>query len=924
MNTRVVYTVVLVLLIMQLQAQDAYVNESKYWFYRYRLLTEFLVNGENFCGEPSGVNIPCGSAYSEVTIDPDTYLPVKDENEESFDTRHNYGDGSSFLGYYIGVLATEHKLLKNNGAPQWQTDKVKQELYYAMKAFERLDKNAERLINSVKLNQYCDDNANGFFLRDDVPASFNDPIKARQLNNGFRYRDENGNRLNRQFTSNHGDRKNDPLEALGIEHAYVSVDQCADLMVGFSLVTKLMDNESWAGYPFKYWAREYTHRMVSYIKDNDFFIPIPGQDGKCTQHLNLEIPANENIAGAAVVNYFLSPLFQSMGPQTLIPPLLGFNASVAIPNRDCLVKHGGIETRGLAYPFAQAGNMIYNDKLGAYKKLSINPNFPTTYHNTITGLTKPLWTNLDYPVGKLFFEHSRALDGNGRLKPSSNDYNNAIIATFAAIGNSWETGFSPTKVLDQELTIPNLLPCWKDGGQEKVCGWWPFDNDCHYVDLPPYFGLCDLYLGRVQVHCYNMPSYIQTNAFYELTSTLYPTNSTWPPGLSALLSNAISLTPYCIPIYNATGYELVPRITYNTTGHALSKYADLYDLQLFPLLHRVLHNSEGDYSYNETGVRYRMNTAPCNGPHYKPFKDPHVNPNGLGGQGVEGWNNDNNFQKTISPTRRNETNASFPGLDYMLYYNLYSLIYGNSTTADGYRNQMNVNVENQAYPYIRAGFIVGSDLTKKKEIAYDELYAHNVLVNAGQSGTFFNGNVTYKAGERIKIENMVVKAGANFKAHIEKSIPCTEYNTARVVSETSTENSSSPKKPLTDEEYQEHVKNTLEKEIDNYKASVQQEQKKHYQSIESYLVSRPVTKSSHQLNVNAYPNPFTSDVTLSSLFQGLDQVEVMDAIGNQIFEKKLYGEKSVTIPTENFSVGVYYVKVYAQGNVEVKKIVKAK
>ncbi len=62
---------------IQLQAQDAYVNESKYWFYRYRLLTEFLVNGEHFCGEPSGFSIPCGSAYSEVIIDLNKYLKSK-------------------------------------------------------------------------------------------------------------------------------------------------------------------------------------------------------------------------------------------------------------------------------------------------------------------------------------------------------------------------------------------------------------------------------------------------------------------------------------------------------------------------------------------------------------------------------------------------------------------------------------------------------------------------------------------------------------------------------------------------------------------------------------------------------------------------------------------------------------------------------
>jgi hypothetical protein len=35
----------------QVQAQDPYKNEAKYWFYRYRLLTEFIVNGGDACGD---------------------------------------------------------------------------------------------------------------------------------------------------------------------------------------------------------------------------------------------------------------------------------------------------------------------------------------------------------------------------------------------------------------------------------------------------------------------------------------------------------------------------------------------------------------------------------------------------------------------------------------------------------------------------------------------------------------------------------------------------------------------------------------------------------------------------------------------------------------------------------------------------------
>jgi hypothetical protein len=144
----------LVLISFNLYAQDAYQNESKYWFYRYRLLTEFLVNGEDACGKGSGYSIPCGSAYSSVSAANGN--SATDENLLNFDTCLNFGDGSSFLGYYMAVLATEHKLMQNKGAAAWQLNRVRQELYYAMKAYERLDKNVENLIASVIVNQACD------------------------------------------------------------------------------------------------------------------------------------------------------------------------------------------------------------------------------------------------------------------------------------------------------------------------------------------------------------------------------------------------------------------------------------------------------------------------------------------------------------------------------------------------------------------------------------------------------------------------------------------------------------------------------------------------------------------------------------------------------------------------------------------------
>lgn len=85
-----------------------------------------------------------------------------------------WGDGTIALGFYLGVLATEHYLLSNptrfpgaDGGDPNQLARTRDELYYALAALERLDTTADAAFPPP-----CSATAaqNGFFLRDDVPA----------------------------------------------------------------------------------------------------------------------------------------------------------------------------------------------------------------------------------------------------------------------------------------------------------------------------------------------------------------------------------------------------------------------------------------------------------------------------------------------------------------------------------------------------------------------------------------------------------------------------------------------------------------------------------------------------------------------------------------------------------------------------------
>ena len=131
---------------------------AKYWFYRWRLRNDFMVMGE-------------GPGQSLVA-------------EQRNPNRNEYikwSDAMIMHGYYLTMLALEHKILEDKG--RWEDLKNNErELYYAIKAFERVDYNSETFYSSdgdkddedifrLGDNTLAPD-VNGYFHRDDVPPDF--------------------------------------------------------------------------------------------------------------------------------------------------------------------------------------------------------------------------------------------------------------------------------------------------------------------------------------------------------------------------------------------------------------------------------------------------------------------------------------------------------------------------------------------------------------------------------------------------------------------------------------------------------------------------------------------------------------------------------------------------------------------------------
>ncbi len=143
------------LALTNVSAQNVEQNLDKYWQYRHKLVTQYML-----IGDQQGYSLP--ASYINPGLE-----------------RMKWSDNTIWLGWYIGMLATEYHLLHNaryEGYNDGDTARIAEnlnELYYALKAIIRLDSTAE---TSFTWNASCGipNVRNGFFIRDDVPASYTD------------------------------------------------------------------------------------------------------------------------------------------------------------------------------------------------------------------------------------------------------------------------------------------------------------------------------------------------------------------------------------------------------------------------------------------------------------------------------------------------------------------------------------------------------------------------------------------------------------------------------------------------------------------------------------------------------------------------------------------------------------------------------
>ncbi len=310
-------TLVLVLIFSgTLLSQGDLTNMKKYWFYRHRLLNDFMVKGD------------CQGCSQAL-------------NERAFNTGTDgkWGDNTINLANYISILATEYELLSQQSQP---TDSTIEELYFALKAFNRLDSDAEVSLPPHTRSKdvatvVSGGNLNGFFIRDDIYRNF--LLDHPKLANGVT--------SSRQITAIQSDFIDPNPRWKEMSH-----DQVWHLMMGFALIRKYIPpGLSWQG---------------KSLNNLDF---------------NTDIwQEAENIMGR-IINRIKNDGWVIYNPNTGLRVLRG------------------PEVRELSYGAAEAACYVKNGNT------SLDPGFPVhtcnDYHDGITYSTADLWMDFGHGYGTL-------------------------------------------------------------------------------------------------------------------------------------------------------------------------------------------------------------------------------------------------------------------------------------------------------------------------------------------------------------------------------------------------------------------------------------------------------------------------------------------------------------------------------------------
>jgi hypothetical protein len=244
------------------RAQNLEDNLAKYWLYRNFYKKQFIVVGDN-----AGESIPFAAYYPNEDL---SYQGTWNHQLECYPIPSGMGalttgDATLQIGIYLGILATEYALLKKAG---YATTGTEQEIYFAIKAFERIDLAAEEYFGNPEANDAS------FFLRDDIPYGFTKDEQGAYFIPSYLATNPNDTLI-------HVVKGDFTCANLSEERKYPGVtsqDQVAHLSVGFTLLQRYLNEEAeYQGVPLKAYGRTVYRRMYDAFKANGFVAGKPVQ-----------------------------------------------------------------------------------------------------------------------------------------------------------------------------------------------------------------------------------------------------------------------------------------------------------------------------------------------------------------------------------------------------------------------------------------------------------------------------------------------------------------------------------------------------------------------------------------------------------------------------------------------------------------------
>ncbi len=431
-------------------AQTDQQNLEKYWKFRNTFREQFIKIGPN-----DGESLPAGSIKPCACVD-DLY-PSEDKTEwgvTCYGEMH-WGDGMIRHGHYLGLLATEYRLLKNSGG---DVTGVLNELFYALNVINRLDLKAES--EQAKFyNLTLNGELNGFFIREDVGQDFglnwkDEPTSIRGTNSVLYYNQRASGGIPNGSTVFGNSYQNVP-----------SNDQVSSLMVGLSLIHKLVDSvfvqppNSKIGFNIVLETAAIVDRLVRFAADHNWQLidvngwPVGNGGGDMLLMAYPLIKASQRITGLKPTSYDLSFTRKIIPYNWLQHCITGYGSNDKISQSDAC-REMGILQKSQRRKFNSKKNkdIINNMNSSLFQKWEMSGKF-----NSNIKITSFIWTNIipnNYLNGYEDFEKTRKLPflpwplkAITWDKVNISDYNNTILFNYGIITGEW-TKYQADKFAD--------------------------------------------------------------------------------------------------------------------------------------------------------------------------------------------------------------------------------------------------------------------------------------------------------------------------------------------------------------------------------------------------------------------------------------------------------------------------------------------